>query len=108
MSGTCHKDELELDSKNGVDRFPVKLEDSAEFVTLIDISRISRTIVKCHSRECKINERNCRNVNTLDKSNNMCSHLRTFYLLQVLLNDQEEDALQPDHFDFRNTTRKQM
>ena len=40
MSGTCHKDELELDSKNGVDRFPVKLEDSAEFVTLIDISRI--------------------------------------------------------------------
>ena len=38
----------------------------------------------------------------------MCSHLRTFYLLQVLLNDQEEDALQPDHFDFRNTTRKQM
>lgn len=58
MPRTYHKDELKLDSKNGVDRFPVKLEDSVEFVTL-HISRTSRIVV----------ERSCRNVN------NMCSHL---------------------------------
>ena len=97
MSRTCHKDELELDSKNSSNRFPVKLKDSVEFVTLIHISQTSRTIVKCHSSECKINERSCRNVNTLDKSNNMCSYLVKL-LSQVLLKDQEEDNLQPDHF----------
>ena len=88
------KDVFPLPSKDGVDWFSIKVENSADIVTLFNLSRTSRTIVKCHSTDCKINESNYWNVNTLDKAKNLCPHLtkfRKFYLSQVLLNDQGRD-----------------
>ena len=85
-----------LPSKSVVQRFSIKLEESAQYVTLFHISRTSRTIVKCHTSECKISEGSCRSVNTLHKSESLCPHLikfRAFYMSQVLLSIPRNDHM---------------
>ena len=88
-----------MPSKAGDNRFSMQVQNSADIVSLFNISRASRTIVKCHSTDCKINDGNCRNVNILEKAKNLCPHLeklRKFYLLHVLLNDQDSADIDPD------------
>ena len=79
------------------------LDPPLEFVTLFHISRTSRTIVKCHSSECKINEGNCRSVNTLHNAESLCPHLikfRAFYMSQVLLNTPGNDHMDQKKLEF--------
>ena len=94
---------LVLPSKSGVDRFSIKLEDSAEFVTLFHISRTSRTILKCHSSECKISEGSCKSVNTLHNTESLYPHLikfRAFCMSQVLLNTPGKDHMDQENLEF--------
>ena len=95
---------VKLPSKAGVDRFSVSVrdDDDTKFVTLFNVSRTSKTIVKCHSSICKISEGSCRNVKLLSRSDMLCPHLlefRKFYLQQVALANEEGGLLNENYGD---------
>ena len=76
------KDVLPLPSKAGVDRFSIKVKNSADIVTLFNISGTSRSIAKCNYTDCKIDEGNCRNVDTLHKAKKPLS--TSYKILKIL------------------------
>ena len=92
-------DVLQLKAKSGVDRFSVTADGSTELVTIFNISRTSRNIVKCHSSICKMNSGSCRNIRYLRKDDNLCPHLsifKIFYLQQVMVNLEDSDLDEDD------------
>lgn len=85
-----NEDVIQLPSKAGVDRFSVKSEMGVEFVTLFNLPKTQRTIIKCHSSTCKMSEGSCRNIRSINSGKHLCAHLkkfRVFYLQHVLASD---------------------
>ena len=86
---------IQLPAGPGVDKFSVTDGETAELVTLSNISLSKRNIVKCHSTNCKLCAVTCRDVDTLRTSKNLCSHLilfRQFYFGQIF----EEMGIDPE------------
>ena len=69
---------LKLPSKNGVDRFSVVADGSAEFVTIFNVPKTAKNITKCHLSVCKMLESSTRNIKYLCKGNRLCPHLEEF------------------------------
>nr|XP_047127569.1 uncharacterized protein LOC105848429 [Hydra vulgaris] len=90
---------FQLASKSGVERYSV-VSDSCAFVTVFQLCRSLRKVVKCHDSLCRISEGYTRQVNNLDKGI-LCPHLKVFrehfYLIQNtnewISNDQDEFTL---------------
>ncbi|XP_065662188.1 uncharacterized protein LOC136084880 isoform X2 [Hydra vulgaris] len=87
---------FKLASKSGIERYSV-VSDSCTFITVFELSRSLRKVVKCHDSLCQVSEGSTRQVNNLDKGF-LCSHLKVFrehfYLVQNttdwISNDQDE------------------
>nr|XP_047137215.1 uncharacterized protein LOC105847614 isoform X3 [Hydra vulgaris] len=87
---------FKLASKSGVERYSV-VSDSCTFITVFELSKSLRKVVKCHDSLCRISEGSTRQVNNLDNGF-VCSHLKVFreyfYLIQNttdwISNDQDE------------------
>lgn len=79
---------IQLASKSGVDRFSVVADENVSFLTLFNVSRTSKTIVKCHSSICKMREGSQRNIKLLSQAKYLCPHITEFrkcYMDQVTL-----------------------
>ena len=75
---------LKLSSKNGVDRFSVIADGSAEFVTIFNVAKTAKNIMKCHSSACKVLKGSSRNIKYLCKGNRICPHLEEFKIFYNL------------------------
>ena len=53
---------LKLPSKNGADRFSVVADGSAEFVTIFNVAKTAKNIIKCHSSVWKMLGGSSRNI----------------------------------------------
>ena len=85
---------LKLPSKNGVDRFSVVGDGSAEFVTIFNVAKTAKNITKCHSSVCKMLKGSSRNIKYLCEGNRLCPHLeefKVFYNLYLRQTMHEED-----------------
>ena len=85
---------LKLPSKNGMDRFSVVTDGSAEFVTIFNVPETAKNIIKCHSSVCNMLEGSTRNIKYLCKGNRLCPHLqecKVFYNLYLRQAIHEED-----------------
>nr|XP_047132703.1 uncharacterized protein LOC124811356 [Hydra vulgaris] len=75
---------LKLTFKSGVERYSV-VADSCAFVTIFEILKSSRKVIKCHDSECQVSEGSIRQINNL-QNGCLCPHLKVFreyfYLLQ--------------------------
>nr|XP_047124683.1 uncharacterized protein LOC124807139 isoform X2 [Hydra vulgaris] len=75
---------FKLTSKSGVERYSV-VADSCAFVTIFEILKSSRKVIKCHDSECQVSEGSTRQINNL-QNGCLCPHLKVFreyfYLLQ--------------------------
>ncbi|XP_065653453.1 uncharacterized protein LOC136080565 isoform X2 [Hydra vulgaris] len=75
---------FKLASKSGIERYSV-VSDSCTFITVFELSKLLRKVVKCHDSLCQVSEGSTRQVNNLDKGF-LCSHLKVFrehfYLVQ--------------------------
>ena len=60
---------LKLSSKNEVDRFSIVADGSAEFVTIFNVPKTAKNIIKCHSTVCKMLESFTRNIKFRFKGN---------------------------------------
>ena len=86
-----------LSSKNDVERYSVTSSCTVEFVTVFEIAKNSRKIVKCHSSICKTNEGSTHAINNLGKGV-LCSHLKEFSKYYRLIQDipESEDSSSDD------------
>ena len=90
-----------LNSKSGVERYSVINRCSAEFVTVFEVAKTSRKIVKCHSSLCKIYEGSTRVISNLGKGV-LCPHLKEFanyYRLVQGIPDPDDDSSSGDELD---------
>ena len=67
---------FKLASKSGIERYSV-VSDSRTFITVFELSKSSRKVVKCHDSLCQISEGSTRQINNLGKGF-LCSHLKVF------------------------------
>ncbi|XP_047139988.1 uncharacterized protein LOC124815374 [Hydra vulgaris] len=67
---------FKLTSKSGVERYSV-VADSCSFVTVFEISKSSRKVIKCHDSLCQISEGSTRQINNLHNGC-LCPHLKVF------------------------------
>ena len=61
---------LKLPSENEVDRFSIVADGSAESVTIFNVPKTAKNIIKCHSSVCKMLKSSTRNIKYLCKEIN--------------------------------------
>ena len=61
-----------------MDKYSITAEGSVEFVTLFNVSRTNRQMVRCHSGLCNIHQGSKRRFENLFNAENLCSHLIEF------------------------------
>ena len=88
---------LKLPSRNGVDRFSMAADGSAEFVTICNVAKTAKNIIKYHSSVCNMLEGSSRSIKYLCKVNQLWPHLEEFkvfynlYLRQTMHNEDNSD-----------------
>ena len=80
-----------------MDRFLVVADGSAEFVTISNVAKTTKNIIKCHLSVCKMLKGSSRNIKYLCKGNQPCPHLEEFkvfynlYLRQTIHKEDDSD-----------------